>query len=165
MVAGYCLPLEQTTLFIACCNSSTMKLSEYIARRNGVPAGHSSSLKNMLLRSFGAASFAGFWRYWNPIWSYYLGRYIYKPLKKQVPRAAALVLTFAFCGFLHDVVIMLIRKDFALLFTPWFVLMAACIVLSEALRIRYTNYPFPIRALINTISIGLCFALAYTIQW
>lgn len=46
----------------------TTTLSEYVERRNGVPLGARGSLANMLRRSLGARSFAGFWRYWSPIW-------------------------------------------------------------------------------------------------
>ena len=52
-------------------------LSDYIKKRNGVPLGASNSLRNMLYRSLGAGKFSVFWRYWNPIWSYYLGKYIF----------------------------------------------------------------------------------------
>ncbi|MCB0198341.1 MAG: hypothetical protein KDJ65_40755, partial [Anaerolineae bacterium] len=45
-------------------------LRQYVALRNGVPLGDGRSLRHMLRRSFGAASFAGFWQYWNPIWGY-----------------------------------------------------------------------------------------------
>jgi hypothetical protein len=56
-----------------------LTLSQYVHRRNGVPLGDAKSLPNMLHRSFGAASFAAFWQYWNPIWGYGLGKYVYTP--------------------------------------------------------------------------------------
>ena len=46
----------------------SLTLSQYVKFRNGVPLGDSQSLSNMLHRSLGAASFAEFWQYWNPIW-------------------------------------------------------------------------------------------------
>ncbi len=118
----------------------------------------------MLLHSFGAGNFAGFWKYWNPIWGFYLGKYIYKPLEKRMPRAFSLLLTFAFCGFLHDLVIMLLRRDFALLFTPWFSAMALFIVISEVFNISYSSYSLGVRILINLTSIVICFALTYPVQ-
>lgn len=141
-----------------------MNLSEYIKRRNGVPMGANNSLRNMLVRSFGAGRFSVFWKYWNPIWSYYLGKYIYKPLKTLVPRAMALILTFAVCGFLHDVVIMLLQNEFALLFTPWFVLMALWLVISDYLKIDYSKYSFFRRVLINTLTLAFTLLLAYQVQ-
>lgn len=71
-----------------------LSLGQYVRRRNGVPMGASGSFRGMMVRAFGAASFAGFWRYWNPIFGYYLGRYIYTPASRVVPRPLALVVTF-----------------------------------------------------------------------
>lgn len=64
-------------------------LAQYVALRNGVPLGDGRSLRNMLQRSFGAASFAGFWQQWNPIWGYGLGRYVYAPLRRVLLPALA----------------------------------------------------------------------------
>ncbi|MCB0662972.1 MAG: hypothetical protein KDC24_09545 [Saprospiraceae bacterium] len=114
----------------------------------------------MLKRSLGAGTFAGFWQYWNPIWSYYLGKYIFKPLKKVFPVALSLVLTFVVCGFIHDLVIMGIRKELALVFTPWFLLMGTWVVVSERFNLQY-NFPnWVSRAVINLITIVICFWLA-----
>ncbi len=52
----------------------SLTLGQYVQHRNGVPLGDGKSLQNMLHRSLGAASFAGFWQYWNPIWGYGLGK-------------------------------------------------------------------------------------------
>jgi len=68
-----------------------LTLVQYVERRNGVPLGDSNSLRNMLQRSFGAASFAGFWQYWNPIWGYGLGKYVYSPLRRVLPAVIALI--------------------------------------------------------------------------
>ena len=57
-----------------------LSLAQYVLRRNGVPLGAPHSLQNMLYRSFGAGTYAGFWQYWNPIWGYGLGKYVYAPL-------------------------------------------------------------------------------------
>jgi len=141
-----------------------MNLSEYIKRRNGVPMGASNSLRNMLQRSLGAGKFSVFWKYWNPIWSYYLAKYIFKPLKTLLPPAFALWLTFGVCGFLHDVVIMLIRREFALLFTPWFLLMALWFLISDFLKIDYSRFTWISRALINTTIIAICFTMAFLLQ-
>ena len=43
-----------------------LTLSDYIRRRNGVPAGARGGLRHMLYRSLGAGSFAGFWRTLEP---------------------------------------------------------------------------------------------------
>lgn len=134
-----------------------LTLGQYVQRRNGVPMGASGSLQNMLRRSFGAGTFAGFWQYWNPIWGYALGRYIYSPLRKFSPDALALILTFAISGALHDLVTMLIRRTPAFLFTPWFTLMALLIVIEQALNISYAQQPWGMRVIINLVQIVGCF--------
>ena len=141
-----------------------MTLAEYIKKRNGVEMGANNSLRNMMSRSLGADTFSIFWKYWNPIWSYYLGTYIFKPLKTILPPTLSLILTFGFCGFLHDTVIMLVRWDFALLFTPWFLMMGLWLVISDFIKLNYSKYPWIVRAFINIFIIGSCFILAYQIQ-
>lgn len=89
---------------------SRVTLAEYVEQRNGVPLGDSNSLQNMLRRSFGASSFAGFWQYWNPIWGYGLGKYVYSPLQRVLPMAIALITTFVISGALHDLVTMALRR-------------------------------------------------------
>lgn len=57
----------------------SLTLAKYVHLRNGVPLGDAKSLPNMLYRSFGAASFAACWQYWNPIWGYGLVKYVQCP--------------------------------------------------------------------------------------
>ena len=135
-------------------------MSEYIEKRNGVPLGSSRSLPNMLMRSLGAGRFSTFWIYWNPIWSYYLGRNIFKPLKMIFPPAFSLILTFIFCGFLHDIVIMLIRWELTLLFTPWFFIMGVFVVIGDFVKLDYSSLPWIVRATINVAIIAGCYILA-----
>ena len=141
----------------------SLKLSEYILKRNGVPLGANHSLRNMLIRSLGAGSFSMFWKYWNPIWSYYLGKYIFKPLKKVFPPTISLLVTFTFSGFLHDLAIMLLIWDIKLLLTPWFLLMGICVILGDYLKIDYSKNPWIIRALINILIIFSCLLFVYQI--
>lgn len=141
-----------------------MNLSDYIKRRNGVPLGASNSLRNMLYRSLGAGTFSIFWRYWNPIWSYYLGKFIFKPLKIILPTSLSLILTFVVCGFLHDAVIMLLKWKFTLLLTPWFLFMGLCVVFSEFIKLDYSRYQWIIRAFINIAIIGICLFLAIKLR-
>ena len=122
------------------------------------------SLRNMLTRSLGAGDFSTFWKYWNPVWGYHLGKYVFKPLKAVFPSSLSLILTFVFCGFLHDVVIMIVRSRFTLLLTIWFCLMGIWVVVSEWIGIDYAKYAWPIRALINVAIIGICLLLTYQIK-
>lgn len=136
-----------------------LTLSQYVHLRNGVPLGNSKSLRNMLHRSLGAASFAAFWQYWNPIWGYGLGKYVYFPLRRILPPAAALIMTFIISGGIHDLATMAIRRSFAFLFTPWFFLLGVGAVLSRAIGMDLSNHPWWIRAGINLIYLVFCLAL------
>ena len=126
--------------------------------------GANNSLKNMIARSLGAGKFSIFWKYWNPIWSYYLGKYIFKPLKIIFPPALSVILSFAFSGFLHDLIIMLLRWNFELLLTPWFLLMGFCVVLGDYAKIDYSKFTWIIRAFINILIILSCLLIAYQVR-
>ncbi|MBU2970865.1 acyltransferase [Pseudoalteromonas sp. C2R02] len=126
-----------------------LSLSQYVKRRNGVPLGSSGSLFNMLQRSLGAGSFSEFWRYWNPIWGYYLGRFIFSPLKSLFPTSIALVFTFTFSGFLHDLIVSLIKREMELVITPWFLLIGISIVITEYFSFKYIQLNFYGCAIIN----------------
>lgn len=127
----------------------TLTLREYVQWRNGVPLGHPDSLRNMLDRSLGATTFTGFWQYWNPIWSYGLGKYVYVPLRQVMPTVVAFTLTFVISGALHDAATMLVRRGFAFFFTPWFFLLALGAVAGRALGLDLSNQPWWMRAASN----------------
>jgi hypothetical protein len=134
-------------------------LAQYVERRNGVALGAPGSLKNMLARSFGAGTFARFWQYWNPIWGYALGRYVFAPLRKILPPALALILTFTLSGAVHDLAATLVRRAPAFLFTPWFTLMGLAVVAGRAFRLDYGHRPRATRVAINLGIILGCLAL------
>jgi hypothetical protein len=141
-----------------------LNLSNYVKRRNGVPLGHRDSLRNMLYRSLGAGKFSIFWQYWNPIWGYYLGKYIFKPLKLIFPPALSLIITFVVCGFIHDLVVMLLKWKFILFLSPWFLFMGLAVVLGEYAKIDYSRYPWIVRAAINILVVLTCLLMAYQIK-
>ena len=142
-----------------------MNLSDYVKRRNGVPLGDGNSLRNMLSRSLGAGKFSVFWQYWNPIWGFYLGKYIFKPLKLILPQALSLIITFVVCGFIHDLVIMLFKWKFTLLLTPWFLFMGLSVIISDYAKIDYSKLPWIARATINIIIISGCLFIAYKVRF
>ena len=138
-----------------------LTLSEYVRRRNGVPLGASGSLRNMLQRSFGAKSFDGFWQYWNPIFGFYLGKYVFVPLKKFSPPYVALVLTFVVTGIVHDLVTMAVRQEVAFLFTPWFLFLGIGVVLSKVIGMDISTSSWRLRAVFHSTYLGVCLVLAF----
>ena len=141
-----------------------MTLSEYVRRRNGVPLGASGALRNMLDRSLGARSFAGFWQYWNPVFGYGLAKYVHSPLLRVVPPAAAVIVTFAVCGLLHDAVTMGIRGSPTFLFTPWFTLLGVGVVLGRAVGMDLSSRSWAGRATVNFTYIVVCLSLALVVR-
>ena len=135
-------------------------LSAYVKKRTGVPLGHNKSLVNMLSRSLGAGSFPLFWRYWNPIWSYYLSRFITRPVNKHLPMWFAIFTTFLVSGALHDVAVSVIKWKFVAFFTPWFGLMGILVITCQTLNVNYSSLPWAVRALINaSFVLGSLFAM------
>lgn len=137
-----------------------LTLAQYIERRNGVPLGASGSLRNMLHRSFGAGTLAGFWQYWNPIFGYYLAKCVDSPLRRVLPQSIALVLTFVICGALHDLAAMAVRGSVAFFCTTMFFFFAAGVLLGRWTGLDFSALPWPARAAINFTYIVACFALA-----
>lgn len=133
-----------------------MTLTAYIKKRNGVSIGDSKSLRNNLYRSIGAKNFSTFWNYWNPIFGYYLGKLIFKPLKKIFPVSLSLVFTFIVCGLIHDVVTTIVRRKMSLFFTTWFLLISFAVLLTKILKHNFSNQIWITRALINLSIISIC---------
>ncbi|TBO36400.1 MBOAT family O-acyltransferase [Pedobacter kyonggii] len=133
-----------------------MKLYEYVKKRNGVPIGHPSSLRNNLQRSLGAKNFSAFWNFRNPIFGYYLGRKVFKPLKEILPSDFALILTFVFCGMVHDLVTTLIRGRLSFFFSVWFMLMGIAVIITQFSKYDLSEKKWTYNAVINLLIIGIC---------
>lgn len=136
-----------------------LTLAQHVALRNGVPLGDGTSLRNMLHRSFGAASYAGFWQYWNPIWGYGLGKYVYAPARRILPPAAAFIVTFIISGGIHDLAMMAVSRSVVFLFTPWFFLLGVGAVLGRAAGMDLGQRPFLIRVTVNFTYLVTCLLL------
>ena len=142
-------------------------LGEFVRRRLG-SGSDLEQLKRMFGRSFGAGSFGAFWRYWNPVYTYYLDRFVYRPLRKVLPRPLAVVATFACSGFLlHDLpfwwgVTVLRTRSLPVPFVAlWFALMAVLALLEARLGLEYAALPFRARVAINALHIGVAGLLAF----
>ncbi|MDD5627885.1 MAG: hypothetical protein PHU21_02390 [Elusimicrobia bacterium] len=103
-------------------------------------------LWRVFCRPFTAPSLPLFWRYWNPFYGYYLGKYVYRPCRRMLPHPISVLATFAFCGFfLHDI---LGWPAYASLkggiapphnITTWFLIIALGLVVSEKLGLRFDS--------------------------
>lgn len=119
-----------------------MTLSAYVKHRLGDQDTAWSLVRANFERSFTAPSLAAFWRYWNPVYGYYLARLVYRPARRILPGWACVLVTFAFSGFfLHDVLTWpIVTAKRQALFLPstmtWFLLVAFGILLSEGLGWR-----------------------------
>lgn len=126
-----------------------ISLAEYVKKRNGVSLGAQGSMRSMFQRSLGAGSFASFWQYWNPIWGYYLSRYVMRPCHRHMPQWLAVVLTFFVSGALHDLAVSLVKWKTIFFFAPWFSLMGVVVVASKLFSLSYGTQPWVVRATMN----------------
>lgn len=138
-----------------------MTLGEYIKKRNGVASGHPQSLRNNLSRSLGAKNFSSFWHHWNPIFGYYLGKKIFKPAKRFAPATVSLVLTFIFCGLIHDAVSVIFRGKTSFLFSFWFLFMGTAVLISNYFNQNLSDKNWLIRASANLFFILSSLSLAH----
>lgn len=138
-----------------------VSMSAYVKKRNGVPLGAKHSLRNMLYRSFGASSFAKFWNYWNPIWSYYLTKYVLRPIAAFAPAWIAVIVTFVVSGSIHDLAVSIFYQEIYIFFTPWFGLISLFVVLTEKFNISYANYRRSVRIFANSFFIASSFCIVY----
>ncbi len=134
-----------------------MTLREYVLRRNGVPLGGRGALQAMLSQALGAPTFATFWQYWNPIWGYYLARFVYQPLRRlRLGASVAVLVTFFVSGALHDVAAMLVARQPVVVCTPWFFLLGAGVLVGKALGWNTSGYAWGVRALVNVAYVVVC---------
>ena len=136
---------------------TSISLREYVRLRNGVPLGAPGSLSNMLKRSLGASSFAEFWRYWNPIFGYYLGTRIYRPLRRSgLPVVVAVIATFLVSGAIHDLAASLVTQRFVFVCTPFFLLLSLGVVVGNRCKMDLSSLPWRARAATNAAYVLSC---------
>ena len=134
---------------------SNMSLAEYIHFRLGDENRLWPLLRANFVRSFTAPSLADFWRYWNPVYGYYLAKLIYRPLRRRLPRALCVLATFAVSGFLlHDVfswplVTAVTRQLYVPHTTAWFLLVALLVLAGEAVALRFDRLGGVTRVLLH----------------
>lgn len=141
-----------------------LTLGRYVERRTGVPLGAKGSLRLMLQRSLGAGSFHGFWLYWNPIWGYYLARFVNAPLRRVLPKPLALVATFVASGLVHDAAIVVLTGTRSVVLTVWFGILGLAVVVTERIGLRYDPLPWITRAGVNLGILALGFGLGALVR-
>lgn len=123
-------------------------------------------LRQIFVRPFFAPSLHLFWRYWNPVYGYYLGKYVYRPCRRLFPHPVCVVITFAFCGLvLHDMLgwpaaIVYGRLPFPII-TVWFTMIAVVVVVSEACRLRFDGLRASLRPLVHAGYLAVTLSLAH----
>jgi len=139
--------------------SNRPSFREFTLRRMGNPTGPWDALGRMFSLSFGARSFADFWRYWNPVYHYFLSYWVYRPIRRILPRSVAVLLSFAFCGFFfHDLLLLPFTR--MPLITVWFLLLGAGVIGGELAQMDLSDYPPLFRIVINVAYIVGLFELA-----
>lgn len=138
---------------------------QFLVQRLGEPRHVVRFVGNWFLRPLCAPSFPAYWRYWNPVYGYVLLFYVYRPLRRFLPRPAAVCLTFLVSGFLlHDLPFSL-SADLARgkmpvpAVTILFAIFGAFALIGEALHINLSRRPAWVRAAANLCWLGAGFAL------
>ena len=94
------------------------------------------------------------------LWGKYI-RWLLAPLESDLELLPlALVLTFSVSGLLHDLVIMAVRSEFVLLFTPWFSFHGIVVVVSEFFGWKFEKLSWSARAAVNLACVGMALMLS-----
>ncbi len=133
-----------------------MKLKKYLTYKFGNYTGSFDGILYMLKQSFLAPTFREFWQNWNPLWSYYLIYYVYKPFNKLFTKSLSILLTFVISGFLHDCVAMILMQKYSYKMTLFFFLLAIFVLVEKALNFNITKLPKPLRPIYHLTLIALC---------
>lgn len=140
-----------------------MSLRRYIDNRLDGVQGELPQMKRMFKKSFASANFRTFWFYWNPIYSYVLTYYVYRPLKRLMPQEMARSLTFIINGVFHDIVVSLVLGRVFYGVTLLFTVYTLLLYVEEMLRIHIENKL--VRVLYNLIMlVGPFLAIMYLID-
>lgn len=122
-------------------------------------------LKRALIDSWGEPGFHRFWQVWNPGIGHLLYRF-YRWLGGNRRRLAATLAVFVLCGFLHDLVVMLIFRRPFLAFSAAFILFAVLASINRALEpyLRQERWPRILNALSNLGCLAVSIYIAVQLQ-
>jgi len=141
--------------------SRSYSLNDYVVRRNGRALGASGSLTTMLSRSLTAPSPRIFWQYWNPIFGYYLGKYVYANFRKIFPSFLSIVFTFIVSGLIHDLVTIAVNGYTSFFFTLFFLLLSIVVILGESVNFNLLKHSKAVRVTFNLFYLTSCFSATY----
>jgi len=133
-----------------------MTLKEYATKKFNNRNSLSGCLNYMIKSSFFSKTFREFWTNWNPLWSYFLIFYSYKPMRKVISKAPALILTFVVSGFLHDLFVMLLLQKIYFLFSLIFLLIGIFTLTEQILKINLKGISKYLRPLYHCGIIIIC---------
>ena len=94
------------------------------------------------------------------MFGYFLGRYVFVPLKSAVPSALALIATFVVCGAIHDLVAVAVRGSTVFFFTPWFFFLSVGVLLGQISGLDLSAKPWSVRAAVNISYALACLVIA-----
>ena len=136
---------------------------EYLHRRLG-PRGRGRWAR-FFLHPFTAASFAEFWRRWNPVYGYFLAYYVYRPAARYLPKPAAVMATFVFAGLvMHDLPAwVVVRRVLPPGGTIAFTLLGAGLVASQRTGMNLSTRPTGVRVAVNVAYVATCTGLMLVI--
>lgn len=117
------------------------------------------------MHPFTAASFAEFWRRWNPVYGYFLGYYVYRPAARHLPRPVAVMVTFVVAGLVgHDLPAWVAtRRVLPPGGTIAFTLFGVGLITSQRLGMNLSAKPARVRTLANLTYLASCTGLMLVI--
>jgi D-alanyl-lipoteichoic acid acyltransferase DltB (MBOAT superfamily) len=112
-------------------------------------------LKRAAFGSLAQPGFHRFWRVYNPAIGYPLFR-LYVALGGNRNRAPATLGVFLWCGFLHDVIVMILKWHWSIIFVVAYFCFALLSLLSLKLQpvIRQDKWPTLVNVMLNIILIA-----------
>jgi hypothetical protein len=118
---------------------------DYVKRRLG-PGPSWRQTWRVLAGPFFAQTLSGFWTLWNPVWSWCLHEWFYRPARRHLPRSVAVLLTFVASGLIHNALAVALSGRVSPFTTLYFTFLGTVVVLTEVVGLRLSWLPPPLRA-------------------
>jgi hypothetical protein len=136
---------------------------EYLERRLGPQ--NRGRWARFFLHPFTAASFAEFWRRWNPVYGYFPGVLHLPTVSLRLPRPVAVMATFVFAGLvMHDLPAWIVtRRVFPPGGTIAFTLFGVGLIVSQRAGMNLSTRPPAFRVAVNVAYLATCTGLMLVI--